>query len=195
MDRHMMYAGVSVVLAGLLGFSWAKGGGALGADEAKTAAHDIAVVDINKVFASHKRLLEKSEDLKRDAERARDEAKTLYEAAMKLQEELKLQKPGSVAHARITKELQEKGVEMQKFQQDTQKKFAEKQTANFLASYQSINEEVLRIAEARGFRLVINFSSEPVDQKETAKAMQIMSRQILYQNGLDITEEVIQAVN
>ena len=49
--------------------------------------------------------------------------------------------------------------------------------------------------EARQFRLVINFSSDPVDQKETAKAMQMMSRQILYQNGLDITEEVIQAVN
>ena len=27
MDRHMMYAGVSVVLAGLLGFSWRAGAG------------------------------------------------------------------------------------------------------------------------------------------------------------------------
>jgi len=66
---------------------------------------------------------------------------------------------------------------------------------NLLSTYQLINDEIQRIAEARSFRLVINYSSDPVDQKDTAKAMQTMSRQILYQNGLDITEDVIQAIN
>ena len=56
MDRNMMYAGVSVILAGLLGFSWAQGRGALNADEPKVIAADIAVVDLAKVFDNHKRL-------------------------------------------------------------------------------------------------------------------------------------------
>ena len=195
MDRHMMYAGVSVVLAGLLGFSWARGGGALNADEPKTTERDIAVVDMNKVFAGHKRLLAKNEELKREAESAQEKAKALIEAARLLQEELKLHKPGTADHIRISKELKEKADAWKKFGEETQKRLTEQITANMLSTYQSINEEIQRIAEARDFRLVINYSSEPVDQKETAKAMQIMSRQILYQNGLDITEEVIQAVN
>ncbi|HEY2249846.1 MAG TPA: hypothetical protein VGH74_02255, partial [Planctomycetaceae bacterium] len=64
MDRHMMYAGVSVVLAGLLGFSWAKEGTALNADEPKAIERDIALVDMNKIFAAHKGLQAKNEELK-----------------------------------------------------------------------------------------------------------------------------------
>src|SRR5262245_30887345 len=42
MDRNTIYAGVSVVLAGLLGFTWAQGRGALSADEPKPVAGEIA---------------------------------------------------------------------------------------------------------------------------------------------------------
>ena len=44
-------------------------------------------------------------------------------------------------------------------------------------------------------RMCRSFSSEPVDKKETAKATLILNRQILYQNGLDITVDVIQPLN
>jgi hypothetical protein len=41
----------------------------------------------------------------------------------------------------------------------------------------------------------MNFSSDPVDSKDMAKAMQTMNRYVLYQKDLDITEEVMQAFN
>ena len=195
MDRHMMYAGVSVVLAGLLGFSWARGGGALNADEPKANDRDIAVVDMNKVFASHKALIAKNEELKRDAEAAQEKGKAFLVAGNRLQEELKNHKQGTAEFNRISKELKDKADGWKKFQEETQKRLTEQNVANLLSTYQLINDEIQRIAEARQFRLVINYSSDPVDQKETAKAMQMMSRQILYQHGLDITDEVIQAVN
>jgi Skp family chaperone for outer membrane proteins len=195
MDRHMMYAGVSVVLAGLLGFSWARGGGALNADEPKASDRDIAVVDMNKVFATHKGLLAKNEELKREGESAREKLQFLVDSGKHLQEEQKRHKQGTAEHNRIAKELLEKADAWKKLAEETQKRLGEQNTANMLSTYQSINDEIQRIAEARQFRLVINFSSEPVDQKDTAKAMQIMSRQILYQNGLDITDDVIQAIN
>jgi len=195
MDRHMMYAGVSVVLAGLLGFSWARGGAALNADEPKVNDRDIAVVDINKIFASHKGLQAKNEELKREAEAAQEKGKAFLVAGNRLQEDLKRQKPGTAEHNRIAKELQEKADGWKKFQEETQKHLGEQNMANLLSTYQLINDEIQRIAEARQFRLVINFSSDPIDQKDTAKGIQILNRQILYQSGLDITEEVIQAVN
>jgi Skp family chaperone for outer membrane proteins len=195
MDRHMMYAGVSVVLAGLLGFSWAKGGGALNADDAKPKEHDIAVVDMNKVFTSHKGLLAKGEELQREGKSAQEKLQGFVEAGKQLQEELNRHKQGTSEHNRIARELQQKADAWKKFAEETQKRLQEQSMSNMLSTYKTVNEEILRIAEARNFRLVINFSSDPVDQKDTAKGMQILGRQILYQNGLDITEEVIQAVN
>jgi Skp family chaperone for outer membrane proteins len=195
MDRHTMYAGVSVVLAGLLGFSWARGGGALNADEAKANDRDIAVVDMNKIFANHKGLQAKNEELQREGLVAQEKGKILIETAKQLQDDLKRHKQGTAEFDRISKELQAKADAWKKLAEETQKHVQEQNLANLLSVYQLINEEIQRIAEARHFRLVINFTSEPVEQKDPAKAALILNRQILYQNGLDITEEVIQAVN
>jgi len=197
MDRNMTYAGVSVVLAGLLGFTWARRGETLNADDARAAGalQEIAVVDLSKIFAGHKAFLAETEDLKRDAERAQEEGKALYSAGIKLGEELKLHKQGTAEHTRIAKELKEKADAFKKFNEETQKRMAEKQAGMALKYYSSINEEIQRIAAARGFKLVVNFASDPIDPKDLSKAMQVMNRQVLYQNGLDITEDVLQAVN
>jgi Skp family chaperone for outer membrane proteins len=195
MDRHMAYAGVSVVLAGLLGFSWAKGGTALNADEPKAIERDIALVDMNKIFAAHKGLQAKNEEFRREALAAQEKHKALIESGKQLQDELKRHKQGTAEHDRIAKELQQKADTWKKFQEETQKHLQEQNMANLLSTYQLINEEIQRIAEARGYRLVINFSSDPVDSKDMAKAVQTMNRSVLYQKDLDITEEVMQAFN
>ena len=80
-------------------------------------------------------------------------------------------------------------------QEDSQRKFGEANAANVMMVYEQVNEEVAKIAEARGYRLVINFTSESIDQKDPMKRQMILQRQILYQNGLDITDDVISAFN
>lgn len=195
MDRNMIYAGTAIVLAGLLGFSWGKGGGSLNADDSKPATNDIAVVDLMKVFAAHKGLQAKNEELRRDFERVNEELKSLQEAAQKLQVEFNAAKKGSAEAQRLELEYKKKIEEWTKRQQEWQKKFFEATTANNMAVYQLVNEEVVRIAEARGFRLVMNFTSESVDQKDPQKQQLILARQVLYQNGLDITDDVIAAFN
>ena len=195
MDRQMAYAGVSVVLAGLLGFSWGKGGGALNADEPKANDRDIAVVDMNKIFASHKGLQVKNEELQREGARAQEKLKALLDSGKQLQDELKRHKQGTAEFDRVARELQGKADAWKKLAEESQKHFQEQSLTNVLSIYQSVNDEIQRIAEARHFRLVINFSSEQVEQRDISKAALILNRQILYQSGLDITDEVIQAFN
>jgi Skp family chaperone for outer membrane proteins len=197
MDRNTIYAGVSVVLAGLLGFTWAKGGNTLNADEARAAgaAQEIAVVDLSKVFAGHKAFLDESADLQREVERAKEDSKAMLSAGNRLGEELKLHKQGTAEHNRIAKELKEKADAFKKFNEESQKRLTEKQAGMTLKYYYSINEEVQRIAVARGIKLVVNYGSDPIDPKDLSKMMQVVNRQVLYQNGLDITDEVLQAVN
>ena len=195
MDRNTIYAGVSVVLAGVLGFTWAQGRGALSADEPKPVTGEIAVVDMSKVFNAHKRLQDRMAEVRRDTERATEDGKVLADAYKELENDLKMHKPGSAEHNRIQKELREKLGEIQKFQAETQKRLGQEQAQAYLVTYQSVLEDIQRIAEARGFKLVLNYSSEPIDAKDVNKTMQVLSRQVLYQSGLDITDDVLQAVN
>jgi Skp family chaperone for outer membrane proteins len=195
MDRNMVYAGTAIVLAALLGFSWGKGGGGLNADDSKPATNDIAVVDLAKVFAAHKGLQAKNEELKQEYERVNEELKALTEAAQKIQGEFNAAKKGSAESQRLEGEFKKKVDAFKKLQEDSQKKFGEANAVNLMAVYQLVNEEVARIAEARGFRLVMNFTSESLDQKDPQKRQLIFTRQVLYQNGLDITDDVITAFN
>ncbi len=195
MDRNMVYAGVSVVLAGLLGFSWAQGRGAIHADEPKLLTGEIAVVDMAKVFDGHKTLTAKREQIRREAKDANDTFNAMGQAGKKLQDELKLHKPGSAEHNRIQKELQEKAAEMQKFQKDTIQRLQQEEAEIYLDTYKLVIEEIQRIAELRGLKLVLRFQADNLDAKDPKKLMESLNRQILYEKGLDITDEVLQAVN
>src|SRR5438477_5508988 len=150
MDRNMAYAGVSVVLAGLLGFSWAQGRGAINADEPKLVAGEIAVVDMAKVFDGHKILTAKREEVRREAKDANDTFNAMGQAGKKLQDELTRQKPGSAEHNRIQKELAEKAAEMQKYQKETVQRLQQEEAEIYLETYKLVIEEIQRIAEAPG---------------------------------------------
>jgi len=195
MDRNMAYAGVAVVLAGLLGFNWAQGRGALNADEPRPMTQDIAVVDVGKVFEKHKRFRARSEEFQRVNKEAEQELKKLAEEGQKLKEELGRQKAGSAEFARIQKELAEKAAEFQKYQKEQAERFQKEQSEAIAVTYKEISEEIQRIAEARGLRLVIRSQSETPDLKIPGKLGEWVNRQVLYENGLDITDDVIQAFN
>lgn len=195
MDRNLAYAGVSVVLAGLLGFTWAQGRGALSADEPRPMTQDIGVVDMIKVYENHKGFQKRSEDFKQASLKAQQKLKTIADAGQKLKDELAGQKPGSAEFARIQKELAEKGNEFQRVQKEQAEQLQKEQTEAISVTYKDIVEEIQRIAEKRGLRLVLRSQGDVTETLNPQKLAESVNRQVLYQNGLDITDEVLQAFN
>ena len=176
-------------------FHVAQGRVGLNADEPRPLTQDVAVVDIGKVFEKHKRFLEKSEDFKRTNQSAQERLKEMAEAGQRLKEELGRQKPGSAEFGKIQKELTDKQAEFLKYQKEQAERFQKEQSDAISVTYKDILEQVQQIAEARGLRLVLRYQAETPDPMIPAKLGEWVNRQVLYQNGLDITEEVIQAFN
>jgi Skp family chaperone for outer membrane proteins len=195
MDRNMVYAGVSVVLAGLLGFTWAQERGAASADEPRPISQDVAVVDMVKVFENHKGFQKRSDDLKQTAEKAKEKLRKIAEDGQRLKDELARQKAGSAEFVRIQKELNEKAAEFQRVQKEQAEQLQKEQTEGINVTYKDIVDEIQRIAEKRGLRLVLRSQGEIPDSTNPQKLAESVNRQVLYQNGLDITDEVIQAFN
>ncbi|MBS0261329.1 MAG: OmpH family outer membrane protein [Planctomycetes bacterium] len=195
MDRNMMYAGTAIVMAGLLGFSWGKGGNGVRADDAKPVAGEIALVDIAKVFTAHKGMQGKSDELKREAERVSKDMQELQASGQKLQEQYNKAKKGSAEAKEVEQEIKKARDQFATLQQE-QRRLLETNAEHLMATYEAINNEIARIAEARGYKLVLNFTLEPVvDVKDPQKRQVVLNRQVLYQNSLDITDDVISAFN
>jgi Skp family chaperone for outer membrane proteins len=195
MDRNMVYAGISLVLAGMLGFTWAQERGAVSADEPRPISQDVAVVDMVKVFENHKGFQKRSEDLRQTTDKAKEKLKIIAEAGQRLKQELERQKPGSAEFARIQKELNEKASEFQRVQKEQTEQLQKEQTDAINVTYRDIVDEIQRIAEKRSLRLVLRSQGEIPDATNPQKLAESVNRQVLYQNGLDITDEVIQAFN
>jgi Skp family chaperone for outer membrane proteins len=195
MNRNMIYAGSAIVMAVLLGFSWGKGESRVNADDDKAAAGNFAVVDLAKVYAAHKKLRDKSEDLRRNSEQLTKEMQEYQATGLKLQQEYQNTKKGTPRAKEIEDEVKKTTESYNKLYLDTLK-LQKANLDNVMEAYVDINEEVTKIARDRGYRLVLNFSSEPVvHQKDPQKRQLLLSRQVLHANGIDITDEVISAFN
>jgi Skp family chaperone for outer membrane proteins len=90
----------------------------------------------------------------------------------------------------------EKVAEAQKFRTEAEKRLKQEKIEISLRTYQRIIEEIQRIAEARGLKLVLDYEADTLDAKVPEKRVESLSRRmILYERGLDITDEVLQALN
>ncbi|MSR60104.1 MAG: OmpH family outer membrane protein [Planctomycetaceae bacterium] len=195
MRRQVSSPIVVAVLAALLGYSWAQRPGLHGDDEVNAPAFPVAVIDLGKVFKGYKPFAERQAEMQREIQKAEETAKEMVAEARKLQEELKGVKPGSADHKRIADELQARSKEFESFQRGRQQQLLEGQSKLLSDTYDRIVEQVQQYAETRGIKLVVQFQAGPLDAKNPQQTVAQLSRPIVYHNTLDITDDILQALN
>lgn len=195
MGRQVASPIVVAVLAALLGYTWAQGPGLRGADDAKPPNFPVAVVDMGKVFNGFKQLSERKEELQRQNQKVEEQIKTRVEELTQLQEEAKGHKEGSPEHKRIVKEFQTKNRDFEIFRREQQRIVLEAQTKMLLWAYEKVAEQVQQYADDRGIKLVLTYNEIPREGKNPQEIINGLNRAVVYQNALDITEEILQAMN
>lgn len=195
MARHVSQPIVVAVLAALLGYSWAQGPTLRGADDAKNAPFPVAVVDINKVMNGYKRLAERREELVRDFQVNEETVKSRVAEMQSLAEEVKRMKDGSEDQKKAFQELQTKQKAFEQFRRELQQSVAEKQSKLMLWAYGKIVDQIQQYADARSIKLVVQYHSVPTEDKTAQEIMSALQRQVIYQNALDITDEILQGLN
>jgi Skp family chaperone for outer membrane proteins len=187
---------VVAILAGLLGYTWAQGQALRGADnEQQPPAFPVAVVDMARVLNGYKQLTERKEEQQKLFQKAEESAKQRVEEAKRLQEELKAAKEGSAEHKRLFEELQAKSKEFQQFRGQQQQALVEAQSKMLLWAYERVVEQVQQYADAHQIKLVMQINPIPVEGKPPQEIIAGINRQVIYQNSLDITDEILQALN
>lgn len=196
MPRQSAYAITSTVLALLLGYTWAARQPAIGQEEKPAVRHDIALVDISKLFNADKEFVAERDKLKGENEEAEKTFKSKQEGLRRLQADAQAAKANSPEQRRIVEQLQDKAAELETFRREHVQRIMEAEKVLNMKTYRVISERIQKYAEEKGIRLIIRYSAQTIDEGKTPQeVLALINQDVVYQAGLDVTEEILQTLN
>lgn len=153
----------------------------------------VALVDMAKIFKTSRAFESKRDALKRKIAESTETVKTMAAEIQQKKKRWETLERGSDERAELEEELKSKVAEFEKFRHGETQRFQKIESEIYREVYDLASEEITGYAKSHEIDLVLRFNSEPIDE-DPQKALQGMNRQIVYENGLDITEEIIAAL-
>jgi Skp family chaperone for outer membrane proteins len=156
----------------------------------------IALVNMDRVFKTHQPLLDKLapikvgvQDLEKKAQLRQIELETVVTQLRKAQ-------PGTPESLRLQQQAAKLQTEMQQFVAKERDELQKREAAVFLEMYRQLEDEVKKYAKANGIKLVIRQQDGSLDDKQPLQEiLKTLNRGIIYEEGLDITDEILKALD
>ncbi len=161
----------------------------------RVAGTSVAVIDLQDVFKKHARFTAAMEDLKKDNEALAAYARTEQAKLQKMLEALKDLKPGSPDYKRKEEEIAHIDSDVRVQLSLKRKELREREAKLHYQAYEEISAAVQEFADRNGIGLVVRFSADEIDPTNPESIMMGLSRQVVYQRNLNITDFVIEMIN
>jgi len=159
------------------------------ADESPDAVFPVATLDLLRAFAEDLDFRQLNDEMKRDVERAETELKTIQEELARESNELGELEKGSEAYIEKDAAIRRRTAVMQSQVEQRKQQFALKEAKNYFQVLEGVRGELRRLADRKGFALVLRTGPDPEE------LMAELKRTIVYQRGIDVTNDVIAARN
>lgn len=112
-----------------------------------------------------------------------------------LQDKLAKLEKGTVEYAAQEAEIARTDAQIKTGIAEQKLAFFNREAQIYLQSYQHIMAEVGKLSRARGINLVMRFNGDPIDPNDPQGVQKELNKAILYHDGIDITDDVLHAVN
>ena len=197
MTRKQQLAGL--VILGALTVAWHYGHFAATArqpDEAGgVAAWDIAVLDVARAFKENGRLNGELAELKKEVGYLDIEFRIRGKEIERLQQQLAAAPVGSPEREKLSDELIDRKAEAQADREKLKGQLLQREAI----LYRETMAQVTALAEAysreHGIRLVIRFNGDSTEATSQGAILKSVNRAIIFQDGLDITDAIIERLN
>jgi len=154
----------------------------------------IALIDMARVFKTSVFFEKKREALKEKITESETAAKTQLAEINRLTQGLSTLEKGTEERADLEGRLKRKQAEFDEFRKGESRRFLKEESQIYRDTYERVASEVARHSREHGFDLVIRHNPDPMTETDPQKLLQSMNRMVIYENGLDITEEIIAAL-
>lgn len=159
------------------------------------AGQRIALVDVAKVFKAHTRFNASLEQMKKDAEMFQTMMRTEQNKLAAEAELLKQANPNDPDFKAKETEISKKLAELQVTQSQKGRDISEKEARLYFDTYVEVTQQIANYADRNGIGLVLRFNSAPIDAADRKSVIEGVNREIVFQVGRDITDQVIATIN
>jgi len=160
------------------------------------APFPVALVNMDKIFKTHQPLLDKLAPIKTAAVELEKNLQLRNVELETVVNKLRAAQPGSPEAQRLQQQGAKLQAELQQFMQKERGDLQKREAAIFLDLYRQLEEEVRKYAKAKGIKLVIRQQEGSLDENQPLQQiLTSLNRGIIYEDGLDITEEILKALD
>lgn len=156
---------------------------------------NIALLDIPQVFKNHPGFIQRSEELKKELKDLdayfNDQRKLLNDKRAALAQ----YKVGSPEFERLEKEIASQAANLQVLREQKRRDLFEREAKLYYETYNEILSHVDAFCKRHNIALVLKYDSEQMDPSDPNSVMKGINRQIIYQDRIDITGEIIRMIN
>jgi Skp family chaperone for outer membrane proteins len=162
---------------------------------ANASKFGIAVVDIPYIFKNYAQFRSTSEAMKKEMETIDANVKTERANIAQAEQQRNAFNVGSAEYKKADEELARMMAEFQLKTSKLQKDFMERQAKLYYQTYLQVVEAVNVYAKSHNIALVMRFNGEPVDPLKREEMMRDINKQVVVQNQIDITPDVLTLLN
>jgi Skp family chaperone for outer membrane proteins len=155
----------------------------------------VALVDLAHIFENHDKFKRQNEALRREVEQAERQLKTRKDELQAAADSIKALPKESGQAKKLEEQIAHDTAELTADVNQRKNRFFEAEAAIYYECYREIMAEVERYAKARGINLVMRFSGDPYNPADPQGLQKELNKAVLYQEGIDITDEILRSVN
>lgn len=155
----------------------------------------IALVNVDRIFKTYQPFQQKLEPLKAEAREFEQQVQVRQAELDTVLAQLRRTAPGSPEQQKLQVQLVKLQTELQQFVTSGRQELQKKEAALYLAFFRRVDAEIARYAKAHGLKLVIRQPETTLDEGQpVAETLKALNRGILYEDGLDITDAILRAL-
>jgi Skp family chaperone for outer membrane proteins len=159
------------------------------------AGSDIAVIDTARVFNSHGSFKQRMETLKKAVTETQQKVAVRQAEIQSVQKRLQGLKPNTKPFEETQLLLTRLQTELKLLTDRKQEDFLEQEAALYRDAFAQVEQAIRQYADKNGIRLVLRANHQPINPEDRKTILAAVNRIVVYQQGLDITDTIIQAVN
>lgn len=156
----------------------------------------VAILNMDKLFKTHKPFQDKLAPIKEGVLDMEKKAQLRQIELETVVGQLRKAPPGSPESQRLQQQAAKLQNELQQFVNKERETLQKREAAEFLAFYRQLEEEVKKYAKDKGLKLVIRQQDGSLDENQPLpEILKSLNRGIIYEDGLDITDDILKALD
>lgn len=159
------------------------------------AGTNVAVIDIAYLFKNHVRFNAQRNDLKKDLDAFDAYVRAEQQKLNTKREALQQFNPSTAEYKRAEEELAHLQSDLQVKIGLKRKEFLEQEARIYYNTYKEVEQAVAAFAQRYRIGLVLRYSSDEIKPDDPNSVMQGVTRPVVYQDRLDITEHILAELN